>query len=796
MIEVWKHETRMALRRLRRRPSFTLLAVAVLAIGIGGVTAVGSLAWSVLRPLDFPEPDRLVSLWERHGDTRRNASPANYLDWRRLAGGFEGLAAHRATGASVTVDGVATRERVADVSGNFFAVLGVEPTVGRGFDPTFDVAFADREIVIAAGAARDRFGAAEASLGRNVRIGDASYLVVGVAPAGLAFPEPGLFGWVRAPAEAPPALGFRGDLTALRDAWYFDVVGRMAEGVTLDRARAELATVARRLEELHPESNEDATVEIVPLLDQTVAGFGTIVAVLGLAVALLLLAAIANVVSLASVRAREMRPDAAVRVSLGAVPSDLVRGHVAEGWLLGAAGAVLGLVLADGGLRATAGRFGSVIPRVGEVGLSSGLVAAGLVGGIVAGSVVAVAAFVGTRPDRSVRSRLSPHAGGRLVLGAQVTSAVVVLSCAATVALSLQRLAAVDPGFEPDGLTTLRVALPDAASRSYDERLAEYARVADALRALPGVARVGIGSSDPLRTGPSAGVRFEGRDPDDIVDTGWQPAGPDFFAALGVPVLSGRGIEPTDRAGSLEVAVVNETFVREAFGSDDPLGRRVSIGLDGHDRPLTIVGVVGDTKTRGPAADPAPMMYRPLAQTDRFTAGSVFLAVRSRAGGVAPAGAVARAAAPGMPVYDEATGGELLRSFRTTQAMLFTIVGVFGLTALALGLVGVYGMGAESVRSRRREIGVRLALGATGGGILRLVVLEGARAAAFGVVPGLALAWAATALLESRLFETGLADVYVAPSVTVGVLLLAAGVLVVPARRASRTSPAESTRAT
>ena len=791
----WFQEVRHAIRRLRRRPGFTLLGTIVLAVGIGGVAAVASLAWSVLRPLDFPEPDRLVAVWERHGETRRSAAPANYLDWRRMVERFDGLAAHRVTGAAVSVDGVATRERVADVSGNFFSVLGVEPSIGRAFDPALDVAFAEREIVLAPGAARDRFGAPASALGRTVRVADEPYVVVGIAPAGLAFPEPGLFGWTRSPTEAPGIRGLPVDPTTLRDSWYFQVVGRIADGATLDQARADLAAVASRLEALHPETNEDATVELVPLLEQTVAGFGAIVGVLGLAVGLLLAAAISNVLSLAMVRAREMRPEAAVRVSLGARAADLSRGHLVEGWLLGAIGTGAGLLAADVGVRAAASRFASVIPRAGEVGLASPVVMAGLLGGVAAGSLVGLTAFLGTRPDRNLRARLGPGTGGRFVLGVQVTSAIVVLTCSAVVALSLQRLASVDPGFEPAGLTTLRVALPDAAARSYPDRLAQFERVASALRNLPGVEHVGVGTADPLRTGPTAGVRIEGRAPDETVDTGWQPVDPGFFAALAVPVVRGRGIEATDRAGDVEVVVVNEAFAREAFGPEDPIGRRITIGLDGHDRPLTIVGVVADTKSRGPAADAAPVLYRPLAQTTGFPAESVFLAVRGAGGVTIRAGDAARAAAPGMPVYDEATGAELLRAFGETQAMLLAIVGVFGLTALALGLVGVYGIGAESVRSRRREIGVRMALGATAAGVLRLVVLQGARAASWGVLPGLVLAWTAVALIESRLFETGLADAYVAPTVAAGVLGLAAAVLLVPARRAARIPPAESTRA-
>jgi predicted permease len=793
-IHSWSREVALGLRRLRRRPAFTALAVGTLTIGIGGATAVASLAYSVLQPLGFPDSERLVAVWETHDGASRSVAPANYLDWRLLTESFEGLAAHRTEGAAVTVDGVATRERVADVSGNFFDVLGSGPLIGRGFDPSFDSSFPDREIVLSYAGARARFGEATLAVGRTARIADVQYSVVGVMPPGFAFPEEELFGWTRSATEAPGIRNFGGDVRTMRDAWYFEVVGRVNDDVTLERATADFARVTRDLEALHPETNTAASVTLVPLLDQTVSGFGTIMLVLALAVGLILLASLSNVVNLAVVRAEEMRPEAAVRVSLGASTVDHVRGLLMEGLLIGLTSAGLGLLLADAGLRMAAARFGSAIPRAAEVGLTAGQVGPGLLLGIVAGAVVAATAYVGTRPDRPVRARLARPLGGRFVLAAQVTSAIVVLSCASTVGLSLGRLAKVDPGFDPVGVTTMRVALPDAATRSYDERVSIYQTIAEALRSTPGVGVVGLGSDSPLAMGRQATVRIQGEESEREVDAGWQPIDAAFQSALGIAVLRGRGVAASDRSGTPDVVVVNEAFARAAFGSGDGLGRRVTIGLDGHDRPLTIVGIVSNTRTRGPAADPGPVLYRPLAQTDRFSAESLLFVVRLRGDGRVGVGDVARAVAPGMPVYQEATGAELLRGYTASQRMLFAIIALFGVSALALGLIGVYGLGAQSVRRRRREIGVRLALGATGQGILRLVLLEGITTASVGVVPGLVVAWIAMSVLESQLFATGLGDFYIAPTVAVGIVLLAGAVLLLPARRAANTPPAESTR--
>ena len=793
-VESWLRELASAVRRLRRRPGFTALAVGTLSVGIGGATAVSSLAYSVLRPLDFPDSDALVAVWETHDGVQRSVAPANYLDWRRLTQSFYGLAAHRVEGVAVTVNGVATRERVANVSGNFFDVLGSGPSVGRGFDPAFAPSFADREIVLSSEGARMRFGETGAAVGRSVRIDEVQYEVVGVAPAGFAFPEDGLFGWARSATEAPGIRNFDGDITAMRDAWYFEVVARVSEGATLERATSDFAQVTRSLEELHPDTNAGAGVVLVPLLDQTVAGFGTVVLVLALAVALILLASLSNVVNLAVARGEEMRPETAVRVSLGASRTDLIRGRLVEGCLIGLSSAALGLVLADTGLRLAGARFGSAIPRAGEVGLTGGQIIPGLLLGFAVGTVVAATTYAGTRPDRPVRARLSGAFGGRLVLAAQVTSAIVVLSCAATVGLSLARLARVDPGFESDGLTTMRIALPDAAAQGYEERVAVYEGVANVLRSTPGVEAVGLGSDSPLAMGRQATVRIEGADSEREVDAGWQPVDPAFLPTLGLAVLTGRGINESDRSSAPDVVVVNEAFARAAFGSTEGVGRRVTIGLDGHDRPLTIVGIVSDTRTRGPATEPGPVLYRPLAQTDRFSAESMLFAVKLGGDARVGVGNVARAMAPGMPVYQEATGSDLLRGYHSSQRMLFGMIGLFGMTALTLGLIGVYGLGAQSVRRRRHEIGVRLALGATGSGILRLVVGEGIATASVGVVPGLLIAWLAMRVIQGQLFATGPSDLFVAPAVATGIVILAGAVLLLPARRAALTPPAESTR--
>ena len=336
--EQWLRDVRNGAKALLRAPGFSLATVVTLGLGLGGVASVVALAESVLRPLRFPDAERLVAVWESHDGERRGVAPANYLDWRSMSTSFDALAAHRTTSMSIRVDGLARRGRVADVSGNFFDVIGIAPRFGRTFDLTLRTDFPERVAVLSHSAWVSSFAGDPGVLGRAFRIDDLTYEVIGVAPPGLDFPEAGLTAWVRSPTEAPEIRGFGSKLPQLRDAWYFEVVGRLSDGVTLSTARDEMDAVSLRLAGLHPDTNTGAGTLLIPLLEQTVAGFRSTLMALTIAVALLLLAAGVNVTHLALGRGDSRRSDTAIRVALGAGRSALVRQVLAEGWLLGLGG--------------------------------------------------------------------------------------------------------------------------------------------------------------------------------------------------------------------------------------------------------------------------------------------------------------------------------------------------------------------------------------------------------------------------------------------------------------------------
>lgn len=794
-------EVRHALRGLVRTPGYTLATVLTLALGLGGAAAVLALAESILRPLPFPAPDRLVAVHETHQGDARAVAPGNYLDWRGTSTSFQDLAAWDGRAASLTVNGSAERGEVAEVSGNFFRTLGVDPEQGRGFDPRLDTSFPRRVAVLSHAFWRGGFGGDPDVVGRTLQVDDLTYEVVGVMPAGFTYPDPDVRAWLRSPREAPDIRGFTGDLTQMRDAWYFQVIGRLAPDIRLSAARTEMNALARRFGALYPDTNRDEGIVLTPLLDDTVAGFRSTLLALGLAVTLLLLTACVNVAHLALARRAARSQDLAVRAALGASRAALLRHVLAEAWLVSLGGALVGVALASGVVRATASTLIGSLPRGAEVALRAPVVAAVFGLALLVGTALGL---VSLRLPRGSTGRLLRARGARVgasdgLVAAQVAAAVALVAGATLLGRSLSRLADVDPGFATENLVTLHLALPDARTRPYEERLQLFRALATEVAALPGVSSVGLGSTSPLTMGPQAGILVAGAgDESDPPSSGWQPVDPGYFRALGIPLLRGRRFETRDEGGA-DVGIVNEALARLRFPGQDALGRQVTIGLDGHDRPITIVGVVADTRTRGPARAPGPVLYRPMGQTHSpgFQADAVFLAVRTATGAAGMTGTVQqeiRRSAPGLPVYGVARGDELLRPFLQSSATILAVLGIFGVTALLLGAVGVYGVAAYAVRQRRRDIGVRLALGADGPTIIRDIVGRGLRRAAPGVPVGLLLTFLLGRALGSLLFEVPPTDAVTWGGVSLLVMTVTALALWLPARHAARTDAAEVLR--
>lgn len=806
--------TRRLVRGLLGRKGYAAVVTATLAVGVGASTTMFGLVDAVLlEPPPFHEPDRLVLV--RESDPRRplrNPSPADFLDIRARVGAFSGVSAFLVRSGTLT--GTDEPEQVvwADVSADFFQTLGVRAAVGRVFGPE-PVEEGARVAVLGHGLWQRRFGGDPSVVGRTVLLDGTAWLVVGVMPPAFQFPE-GATLWTAAPRDIPGSATLPGDPTLMRDAWFHEVVARLAPGATHTGAAAELEALAAVLAADHPETNAGATIWTTPLREDLVADVrGTLLLLLG-ATGLVLLIVCANVANLILVRAVGRGGEWAVRRALGAARRAVVAQVLAEGALLGGVGAALGAALAWGANRVLAPVVGPLLPSGVSLGMDVRVL--GWAMGIGVGTALLAGAFpawraAGQAPADALRRGGTRSAGSRsesrvreALVGAEVALAVVLVLVTGLLLRSLSALHAVDLGFDPDPVTAAVVGMPRFAAADVEAREAAFGRVTGAVAAIPGVEGVAWVQGSPLSVGAGAGLRIRGvneTDPD-LVDTRWQAVSHGYFEVLGIPVRSGRTFTEADREGGDPVAVVNEAFVRRFFPGQDPVGRLVNTGLDGRDgegwRWVRILGVVGDTRNRGPAGMVEPVLFRPMAQpAPGYRGGSTLLVVRASSAGTgldADLRRAVRSAAPDAPLGAARRGRALVAGYVAGDRMLSGLLGAFATLALVLGALGVYGTARYGVERRTRELGVRLALGADGGRLSAMVVGQGLRPAFAGLGAGLAISFVVVRLLRSRLFEVGPMDPMTWTAVPLLLVAVAVAATWLPARRASRTDPVAALR--
>nr|MBA2458656.1 ABC transporter permease [Gemmatimonadales bacterium] len=772
-----------------RSPGFTAAAAITLALGIGANTAVFSLVdAALLRPLPFPEPERLAVLWESQpaqGKDREKISAANYLDWRRESRSFSELTAWIVWGKALTGAGEPEELTMIRASANLFRLVGVEPALGRGFLPEEETPGRDRVVVLSHGLWTGRHGADPGVVGRSVVLDGEPHEIVGVMPAGFRFPDDG------AVAMWTP-LAFAESELATRAERMFNVTGRLAPGADLAGARAELATITGRLASAHPETNAGWGVTVLSAGEAAGAASRRPLLLLLGAVGCVLLIACANVGHLFLVRAIDRDREMAVRVALGARSGRLVRLLLLESALVVLLGGALGLALADWSLPLVRVLAPELVPGWHELALDGRVLAFG------AGVLALVTVACGLVP--ALRAAYRPPAARsdagtfrRAIIVAEVALSVVLLVGAGLFFRSLDRIQRVDPGFDPDPVLAATIFLSGA---KYDEdaKQAEFfSTLVQRLGFVAGVEAAGAVTTLPMNpVGIDYDLPFsaDGTPPDapaERQEVDFRVAEGDYFRALGMPLLRGRALELRDRAEAARVAVVNETLVRRFFGGADPVGRRVWVG--GGLRQVTIVGVVGDIRHRGLAARPRPELYVPSAQ---YPHGGMTVVVRGRGDPAALAGALKAqvyALDRNQPITSLVTLPDLLsRSVapRRTQLVLF---GGFAALALILAAVGVYGVVAYAVGRRSREIGIRIALGATGTSVRRTVLLPGLALAGTGVLLGGAAAWWLAQLLASELYEVSPHDPHTYVAAGLVLLGVAWAACEIPARRAVRTDP-------
>jgi putative ABC transport system permease protein len=787
---------RQALRSLRRAPAFTLAAVATLALGIGANTAIFSAVNGVLlHPLSYPDPDRLVVVWGRHTTIgRETASLPDFLDWRAQARSFETLAAMTSTRFNVTGAGEPEVVNGGIATASLLRVFKVVPSVGRGFRDDEERGGAPRVAMLGEGYWRRRFGAEPEVVGSRILLSGVPHTVVGIVPVQLRLERP-------VDVWTPLAT----DTTRPRRADFLTVFGRVRQGVPLDRAQQEMTTIMRRLEAQYPASNAGWSAEVVGLREQMIGEIRPALLVFMGAVGLVLLVACANVANLMLARAAGRSREVTIRSALGASRRRLAGELLLESILLSLLGGTLGLVLALWGVEGLRALGPDTLPRVDEIGLDLRVLGFALALSLVTGLLFGLAPvwrMAGRDLHQGLAAGSRSVAGGSgvhrarsaLVLG-EVALAFVLLVGASLLLRSFERLQQVDPGFAADRVLTARVTLPRLAYPEEERWLAFGQNLLARTAAEPGVRSAALVSDAPLGDSPpywSFGIQGgETPAPGAVQDAAVFTASASYFETLRIPLVRGRLFESSDRLGGQGVALVSQSAAQRYWKGGDPVGARVTFGdpADPEAQWLTVVGVVGDVLHDRLNREAYPQIY---VSFEQFPGRSMVLVARTSGDPMTTVPAVRRAIAgldPDLPLADVSTLEERKAISLARPRVNAAVLGGFALAALVLAAVGIYGVVAYGVVQRTRELGIRMALGAGGSTLLRMVIRQGMVPVLGGMAVGLVGALAGGRVLRGLLFGVGTGDPAILALVTGFLIAVALAAMYLPARRASRSDP-------
>jgi predicted permease len=796
-METLLQDLTFALRNLRRQPGFAATALLMLALGVGATTAIFSVVNAiVLRPLPYPDADRIVAVQNHFTNTglRGQVAAPDFHDWREQSRSFRALAYYVGGETSVSVAGSADYATAIRVTPGFFDVLGIKPQRGRLWRSEEERAGGTLTAIITDAFWRRQFNGDAAAVGSTVKFGDRFYEIVGILPPGLRFPA-------RTDIYYPSWIA---EETG-RSAHNYRVIGRLADGVTLAQADGEMKGIAARLSQEYPLSNTEKSVAVDRLQEILIGNSRATLYMLLAAVSFVLLIACANVANLllarATVRGREM----VVRAAIGAGRGRLVRQMLTESIVLGVIAGVIGVLLARGGVAALVALAPRDLPRVDEIHVD--LVALGFALLISLASSVVFGMAPAVHVSRVQLAQGLRQGGKGSALGArggwtrnafvvaEVALAVVLVVGAGLLGRSLVALAAVELGFAPEQLLVMRTAVPVPTFDEAPRATAFYRDLLPELRAVPGVISAAGVTSLPTLIRSSGGYWLEGgpgpeqqgiRSPQAIFNV----VTPDYFRTMRIPLTSGRDFNDSDRRDAPFVAVVNEALVRAAFPDGNPIGRRIQTGLDTLEF-MTIVGIVADVRTGGPARPVQPEIYMAYEQHPGPASALNIVARTEVEDPLALTETMRRKIRdrnPDVPVKAETMETTLETAAATPRFRTFLLV-VFAVVALLLAVAGVYGVMAYTVSQRVPEIGVRVALGAAPRDILKMIVGQGARLAGIGLAMGLALALAASRLLEGLLFGVAAQDPLILAAVTLLVAAAALGACYIPGRRALRVEP-------
>jgi putative ABC transport system permease protein len=803
-METFLQDLRYGARMLLKKPGFTVVAVVTLALGIGANTAIFSVINGVLlRSLPYREPERLVALWETNpklGTESRNRNEVamgNFLDWRSQSESFEQVGALYYANTNLTGTGEPERIQSAIVTVNLFETLGLEPVNGRSFLPEEEKPGSPRTVVVSHELWQRRFGADPNLVGKTFTLNGNPTTVIGIMPAGFE---------LQFPSNRQIEMWFPMRIDAAnadRRSHYLYVLGRLKEAASVEQAKSEMTAIAARLQQQYPDTNAEKSANVISLQSQLIGDVRSYLYVLFAAVGFVLLIACANVANLLLVRVGARHKEIAIRQALGASRGRLIRQLLTEAIVLSFIGGLLGLLLARWGIDFLVALAPSDVPRLGEIKMHTAVFGWTFAVSILAGVLFGLApALAASKPDLNESLKES---GGRSTGGAQrnrirnllvvseVALALVLLICAGLMIKSFMRLQQVKPGFEPDGLLTMSISLPSQKYNDSQKANLFFDQLFERVKAVPGVEAVG--GTDPLPLSSSnatTGFVVEGGPLLPMADrpeVGERAVTPGYFETMRVPVLKGRSFTEQDRSDTPLVIIVNEALARRYWPDEEVIGKRLGFNEADKQNWYEIVSIVGNVKHDRLTAESKPELFFAYRQ---YPKNFMSLVVRASSDPASLSAALREqvlAVDKDQPVFDIKTMNERMSKSMAQNRFVMLLLTVFSALALILAAVGIYGVMSYAVSQRTHEIGIRLALGAQTGDVLKMVVGQGLALTLAGVAAGVVGAVALTRLMASLLFEVSATDWL---TFTLVALLLTGVALIacfVPARRATRVDP-------
>ena len=796
-------DIKFGLRGLLKQPGFSMLVVATLALGIGASTAIFSVVNSVLlNKLPYRDASRIVAIQELDPKgSRVQVTSANFLDWRKQNTVFEHLAAIRYDAVNLALADRALRLNMAATSANFFDVFGVGPQLGRLFVPADEDAGHAPVVVISYNLWQGQFGGQADVVGKNLVLDGSTYSIIGVAPKGFQYPDKTEL-WLP-PLRLVPEL-FRGqDVTQTRGMGYLSAVALLKPGVSLPQAAAEMETITARLRQQYPDTNNKRFNRVVSLQDHLVGDNSKLLWLLLGAVTFVMLIACANVANLLLATGSSRQKEMAIRSALGASRWRIVRQLLTESTLMALVGGMFGLLLAVWGVGLITRLLPTDFPRLQEIHIDLRVLAftftASVLTGILFGLAPSLQFLRGDVQESMKETSRGASAGpGRsrlrqVLIVSEVALCVVLLAGAGLLFRSFLHLQAVNTGFTAEHVLTAKLApsgmsYPDAYFAFYDKAL-------DQVKTIPGVEAVGSINTLPLSKGPTLGFRVDGREvttPDKWPPANYRNVSPDYFTAMNIPVVEGRPFTKNDKAAMPLVVMVNQALAQRDFPGESPVGKRITFGRTDENRQpvwFEIVGLTGNVRSLELKDEPVPEVYFSSYQ-DSFP--SMSLVIRTSVEPESITGSlrqVINQIDKSVPVTDIRAMDLVVSESITQPRFNLFLLGLFGGIALLLSAAGIYGVTAYTVSQRTHELGIRLALGAQVGDVLRMILRQGLTVIVIGLVVGLAAAFTLLRLMRSLLFGVSATDPLTFVAITIVLLFVALIACYIPARRATKVDP-------